>query len=90
LGAGFDAPTIWQDSFLKLDMVTKQLQLMTSRFFSIILSEGVKSFQKEDPATLNISAQLNEIVGEVSLEGLVQELDSQIAYLGKANLETSK
>jgi len=71
-------------------MVTKQLQLMTSRFFSIILSEGIKSFQKEDPATLNISAQLNEIVGEVSLEGLVQELDSQIAYLGKPNLGTSK
>ena len=61
-----------------------QLQLLTSRFFSIILSEGVKSFQKEDPTTLSIWDKLNEIIFGVSVDALVQELDSQVAFMGKA------
>ena len=74
---------VWLDPFLKLDQVVKQVQLLSSRFFSIILSEGIKSFQKEDSSTLGISAHLNKIVGEVPIDGLIQELESHVAFLGK-------
>lgn len=67
-----------------MDQVVKQLQTLSGSFFAIIMQEGIKSFQREEPTTLGVAFQLNDMIGSagISLQELIQELESHAAYLG--------
>jgi len=56
------------------------LKGLHSKFFSIILQEGLKSFQTEEPTTLAMASDLENFINDagVSLEELVQDIDSKI------------
>ena len=67
----------------QMQSVSKQMAQFSSNFYVIVMQEGIKSFQREDPTVIAVAIQLTEILSAagMSLEDLLVEIDVSISCL---------